>query len=549
MKKMFLLFTLIIFTYSCEKEDFKDGSGHSSDLNDEITVVKGRLYFPTQEDFTREYDNIKEKTDKEIYNKVSKFYSEDFLSLRPIVTTENEQEVYEKLLIRKEKFIDYKIKSASISRGSNTNSFKISDEDFLDHIDDLEDIIGDEAFASFLNSNGEIQIGTKIYKYTDLGLFISSDYEKLITYLDIKNISKNLLVQTDENSGNNFLSSTSHGLNQIENNLDYYRVQYIKEDHIDDGEGGGGGGGSGGSSGATTYEAYIANLQPCSPTSGFFGSLFGTNKVCIDRFESRQRVKTKAFNYDYLIAYHIGVKVKHQDKTWYGIWKRQDTDNMAMIVENATFKYDFTNIVGSALANLNQKQVFISPNQISPASHKGYYEVNVDNGWNNFTTVNFDYTPYYPYPFPIFHDDLVIETWGNNSIVEAAVNAGNDLLTKQKLNQYAWNFLYDKSKDYLKSTATGSYELPNNITVLSKHTVGEVWVHKSLKRFGTNCSRIQKTFDWGIGISITLNANNGFQLKKANIGPYQPQTPEGYGVKIYGLAKRNGKWHGSLLVF
>ena len=278
MKKMFLFLTLIIFTYSCEKDDFKDGNGHSNDLNDEITVVNGRLYFPTQEDFTREYDNIKEKTDKEIYNQVSKFYSEDFLSLRPIVTIENEQEVYEKLLIRKEKFIDYKIKSANLSRGSNTNSYRVSDEDFLDHIDDLEDIIGDEAFASFLNSDAEIQIGTKIYKYTDLGLFISSDYEKLNDYLDIKNISKNLLVQTDENSGNNFLSSTSHGLNKIENNLDYYRMPYYVEENYDDGEGGGGGGGGGGSSGATTYEAYIANLQPCSPSSGFFGSLFGTNK-------------------------------------------------------------------------------------------------------------------------------------------------------------------------------------------------------------------------------------------------------------------------------
>ncbi len=86
---------------------------------------------------------------------------------------------------------------------------------------------------------------------------------------------------------------------------------------------------------------------------------------------------------------------------------------------------------------------------------------------------------------------------------------------------------------------------------MSKHPAyGVVWVQKTYKSFATNSSKREKTFDWGAGISFTLNANNGFQLSKVNIGPSdKSQQPKSYSVKMYGIAKNNGQWYGSLLEF
>ncbi len=135
---------MMIFLFSCEKQDFAEGN---NTLN-ESTVINGRLYFPTKDDFSKEYNAIKKKTDKEIHENVSRFYTEDFISLRPIVTEENEQKVYEKILIRKEKLINKLSKNSS-----GYNQYIVTNDEFIDDIDDLEEIIGDEAFASFLNSD------------------------------------------------------------------------------------------------------------------------------------------------------------------------------------------------------------------------------------------------------------------------------------------------------------------------------------------------------------------------------------------------------------
>ncbi|KIO77615.1 hypothetical protein TH53_08170 [Pedobacter lusitanus] len=48
-------------------------------------------------------------------------------------------------------------------------------EGMINDIDQLDMIIGDDNFSALLNSNGEIQIGSDIYKYTDVGLFIVNE--------------------------------------------------------------------------------------------------------------------------------------------------------------------------------------------------------------------------------------------------------------------------------------------------------------------------------------------------------------------------------------
>lgn len=77
-----------------------------------------------------------------------------------------------------------------------------SDEEILYDIDDLEELIGDDAYGAFLNDQAEIQVGQEIYKYTDVGLFVVSEdkYTTLEPYLISKNISTDLLVPTEESA-------------------------------------------------------------------------------------------------------------------------------------------------------------------------------------------------------------------------------------------------------------------------------------------------------------------------------------------------------------
>lgn len=176
MKKILLLSIVLVFVFSCQDEIQVENFEPSKEFLNGISTVNGRLYFPSKEDFSREFDAVKDKSDVEIYEHVSKFYSKDFISLRPIVTDRNENEVYQKLTERKERYLD----NLSIYRKTSPEvQSRNSEDDYLSNIDDLEDIIGDEAFASFLNSDAEIQVGNEIYKYTDVGLFVTTDYSKL----------------------------------------------------------------------------------------------------------------------------------------------------------------------------------------------------------------------------------------------------------------------------------------------------------------------------------------------------------------------------------
>lgn len=128
-----------------------------------IKVVDGRLYFPNIETFQAYYEDVKEKDETMIANILaSRFYKKDFSSLIPIFNEDTEELYAEKqLLAIKEQY-------RSVHKNVNTPT----DEDIFEHFDDLEEIIGEDVFGSFLNSEAEIQVGNKIYKYTDRGVLI-----------------------------------------------------------------------------------------------------------------------------------------------------------------------------------------------------------------------------------------------------------------------------------------------------------------------------------------------------------------------------------------
>lgn len=538
------------FLFSCQQVDFVN---ESNSINQSANTKNGRLYFPSIEAFSEQYKIVKDMPDDDLYNEMSKYYSEDFINLRPIVTNSNENKMYEQIEKRKEKLFE------TIEKKSRYKNLKMTEENVLDNIDDIEDIIGDDAFASFLNGDAEVQIGEDIYKYTDVGLFITKDYSKLEPYLEVNNISGNLLIPTCDIDIYSYISEEmpNGGETIIDEDMRYFRapemdLEAAKSVNLKAGCSSGGGstdgGTTGGNSSTSSLESYIATLEPCNSSSGVFGGIFGTNKICIDRYESNKRIKTKAFDYNYGIAFHLGVKVKHQKKGWTGIWRRQDTEEVGIMMEYAQFQYDFTKVFGTTLNRIDLTQRFLSPTANVPPSKRGIYEF-------NFTGTSFVTTLGSPYPYDVFQNDLVIEYWGNSNVIDFLTDWANKEITSKKLNKYFWDVVYDNTKSEIRSQignnpGTPIYEIPDNVTFMLKHpSIGKIQVLRTLKEFGTNTSRREETFDWGVGVSITLKESNGYKLSKANVGPYTPQQPKRFSVKMYGLGKRDGKWHGSLLKF
>lgn len=123
---------------------------------------------------------------------------------------------------------------------------KIENEDVItDDIDDLEEIIGDDAYAAFLDSRAEIQIANQIYKYTDVGLFIVQDskYDALKQYLEVKKISDDLMYATDESIRLAYIESQpSEEKVVVSDGIEYFIAKYAP---VVVGAGGTSGGGTG----------------------------------------------------------------------------------------------------------------------------------------------------------------------------------------------------------------------------------------------------------------------------------------------------------------
>ncbi len=174
-----LLSLLTVLITSCEQDYLKEDTKIENELGNEIKVVDGRMYFPSKEVFVETFKKYADESNDEIYSYVNKFYNNDFSSLRIPATQSNEEKVLER----------YQKRAQRLSTEFDLNR---TEGDIYDDIDDLEEIIGDEAFSAFLNEQAEIQVGNTIYKYTDVGLFYATvdNFSVLDQYLEVKIFQK-----------------------------------------------------------------------------------------------------------------------------------------------------------------------------------------------------------------------------------------------------------------------------------------------------------------------------------------------------------------------
>lgn len=539
-----LLLVLCVFTLaSCEK-DFDETSKNFTDINSKYQVKNGRLYFPSKAVLREFFARYSESSDSDLESIFNPLYEEGFYSLRPIVTENNENLVYNNYIKL--------IRPDVIPKSSKSNS----EEEYFDYLDEIEEIIGDDVFAAMLNQNGEIQIADEIYKYTDVGLFFSKvdKYDVLKSYLENKNISEDLKIETSETVKTEIKDEfPNSGTTIVNSEVSYFKILYNSEPTVlDPNEGSSPTGGgytptpSAPSSSDPSYLSFLNNLQYCAPETGFWNTIsnwFGDNNVCIDRYESRRRVKTKAYNYDYLIVYHLGIKCKHQYKGFTGLWRAEAADEIRLVLEAGQFEYDLDELLGNNAINNqigernyfmnNQKAFFIGPNSFSLLNEWGSPVVS----YYNLTSLP-----------PAFQDNLTFEFFGTGwDLLDNSIQDGIDSnLDASRLNNYFYNQLYQTITSQLHTAFGNSTTPPNSRTFVAKFPQsGKLLVQKSHLSIGYGNAIAQKTFDWGVEINFSASSVGGGSWNISGGQGTVLVRPENFRVKMIGAVRTGSGWHGS----
>lgn len=492
LKFLSTLFTLQLITFlsSCENEKY---DSHQTQLmQNEIKVRNGRLYFQSKEAFVQSYQNYVNRPEEEINKLVEPLYKDSFLSLKPIVTEKNEEILFN---LYREKLNLQAPRNTTVKSATDHSLVESAIE--KDPFESVDELIGDDLFAAYLNTDGEIQIGEEIYKYTDVGLFITdkAKYTALKEFLESKNISENPFIKTAQTVKENFVLSLPENLpTPIGNNnqIVYYRptnnpsknskstFKTSKSTAL--------------TSSDPNYNSFLNSLNSCDPDHGLFANLFGDNNVCIDHYERKRRVKTKAFNYNYLLVYHLGVKCVHQFRGWTGFWRVEATDEIKLVVEAAQFEYDRDALLGNNAVNNQTKERAYFMND-KRALFTGPNNINIYNEWGQpvISYIDLNSLP------KIFQDDLTFEFFGTGSTtIDNLIQNGIDSnLNASKLNEWFYGELYTITKSQLQTAFGSSTVPPANRTFAAKFPQnGNIIIQKSVSSQGYDIGVREKTFDY-----------------------------------------------------
>ncbi|MBS9766203.1 MAG: hypothetical protein KGV44_01530 [Flavobacteriaceae bacterium] len=502
MKTSKMIFVIsLLFLYSCNNEDNLPTEKINGISTEFVKVEKGRLHFSSKDFLHKKINEFKNKGRKFASKELAKLYNKDFYSLRPIIS-DNENIM--------QKFANRKLKNRRLSARSNS--------ELNENMDELEDLIGDDEFASFINDEGEIQVGDSIYKYTKRGLFFvhQNDMEHLNNYLE-----SNQLTTNDRFAYRSAISSPcdynreNAGLVQINERITRY-IHPLDDCNSGDYYGGGGGGSYQPSNSSNDFHSFIENLPKNEGEDGSFDFLFGKSRTCIEKFSSGYRVKTKFWNQSYLIYRSIGVSVRHQKKFLF--WWTVDTDEIALGINQVYFEYDLPTVFKPEMP---KEDFFICNGEVYTSQARYIRSVYGDT------------------PLPsIFNESLVV-------VVDLSQYSIYKVSGKQ-INKLVWDKIWGTAKSLLKKLKKPE---PKKITLVGFTSQKVVVNYVNISERETDEGSIRKIFDWqvGLGVGFGIDSDGGIDFNGAslpNLYSYDKVK-----IDVYGVARRGNTWKGSRLVY
>ena len=526
--KFWPIIAILFFSCSDDIEIENIPTDTGSVKNEEIRVLNGRIYFPNKTTFQHYYAGLREKDQNGVADILERnFYTKEFYSLKPIVNEKTE-------LLQVQRHIA-KIKK---NKKGLQQSATIDTDELLEKIDGLEDVFGEAVFASLLNQEAELQVADSIYKYTDVGLFIANQekIDHLNTYLDKKQISRNLLAPTPKAMRLAYLREINPhgGHTTIKQDYQHFIVNTGGSHSGESREGLAGNYSPSGSSKGYSSEnktpnaqlAVISNtLEEDDGSPPWLGNLFGTTKVCIDKYKWNKRVKTKYYNIDLYLAYVIGIKTKHQKKGWTGFWRKQKTDEVALGVNSLTWKFEPPKLT-TTFPNFQPTRIYLYNGKMFENRY-GYYQ-SIAAG--------------VPMPNLPFANKV-------DCIVEAVIGFPfSPFDDEEDVRKYFYKQAFNAAKKLVKDYSDRQLKKVG-VVIATRHST---WVQfYDFSESCTNCSKKRRTIDFGIvspKIAYTFGTGNGgvFSVTSWN---FDFRNPSLTGMNAFGMAKRNGQWYGKRMVF
>ena len=539
-----IAFTLLII--SCNKDENIELK-YRQQIADKIEVQNGVLSFSSKDLLSRTVKELKQISDKEKEIKLKVYYDKGFMPLYPHFS-ENDKDKFLQFSERKKSKTQRLI---TVNPQARTIPTEIDEDgELVEEFDD--DLISDDEFASVLNDEREVIVNDTLYKYTYSGMFSVHMNEKqlLYEYIQENNIEYLTPEPTTLSRGDiNLTPEITQSLPTIQkmlypNDECAFAVSGMDEFISSDCSYGGGGGSSGGvSSGGNTNIDHtqnlinlMDNLDACNTLNGFLNSvdgLFGVSRKCYANFDSKYRTKTKYWKENYLIWNSVGVKVKHQKKGWTGLWRATSTDEVALSISQASFKYtikipNFPQLYAPQKLYFFDNKIFNSQSQI--ISYQNQYQ-----------------KP--PFPDVPFVSEVVVTEFIDDTF--------DYNLSVNKMRELFYTGVWQGAKSIVQSYRNRP---PNNITHII-YTPTTVYLnYVDLEKRELNTKKITNRLDYNFGLGIKFNVNvdaqGNYSTNLTSVGDVLgniiiPKLYDYDDVKMdfVGASRRGNTWKGSRIVY
>lgn len=540
-------FGSLILLQSCINEEVDFDSNQSK-----AKLVNGIFHFNTPSELKTEIERIKNQDDTSNINYFKNYYSDGFNPLFPWFEPDDESS-YKKFFQLKIEKLDNILK----------NSVDLEEDD---------ELISDDHFASFLNNNREIVVANTLYKYTSHGVFKThyTNLESLNDYIAVNqindfngpdpeivqrgeiNITDDIVLELPSFIGDTCSGSGSVSL--IANQEPYNPIDNMTNSCFSSSSSGPSTGTP--SNGSVNHKQslidYGRNLSPCDESNtGLWGwNIFGTTKKCYSYHNNDNRVKTKYWDESYIVYTSIGVKVKHQYNGWLG-WRTKDTDEVALTINRAFFSASVGNSVPGTASFLNYAN---ETNRLFYIADHVYA--------NNNQALTSVIAPFKPdkelIPQTPFDEDIIITDFINLPLygsIDINVEA-------QTINNFFWSSAWDQTRRLMLAKAGRE---PDKITYIltTPQKVYITYIDIGTRRLNTNKIVDRLDYDWGAKFKFVMffNANGSIStnfdnftndplnvLQKTFSKPNLTQF-EGISMDFVGATRMGNTWKGSRVVY
>ncbi len=230
-------------------------------------------------------------------------------------------------------------------------------------------------------------------------------------------------------------------------------------------------------------------------------------------------MKVKFYSQNLYLVYAVGCKVKHQYKGWTGLWRKENADKLGLGLNSISW-------------------TFSHPTQYPEGIPREVYWV----GGKMYKAGNgTDYVNIGPSTIPNL-------PFSNSSAVDAVVQFTTDFtgMTQGQIDKLFWDYAWKQANKFL----TNQNNKINRIAfIVDSYNA----IHLQLYDFSQvedNQDCIERILDWGVAtpqFTYTFGGGVGNGLS-VNTRKFDFLRPTATKINMYGIAKKNGGWHGAKLI-